>query len=83
MEVAAAGHWQAITAPRFAEADYHGEHRALARVLGSCALRETLIEGGSNSFTCLPGTLAQKVHQSHPAVARAGDATIADHARTL
>ena len=81
--VAAAGHWLEITTPLFAEADYHGAPDALARVLGYLDLRETLIEGGTDAFTCLAGTLAQEVHQSHPAIARAAEAAIAGHARTL
>ena len=81
--IAAAGHWLAITAPLFADADYHGAPDALARVLGYLDLRMTLIEGGTDAFTCLAGTLAQEVHQSHPAIARAAEAAIAGHARTL
>lgn len=81
--VAAAGHWLAITTPLFAEADYHRAPDALARVLGYLDLREALIEGGTDAFTCLAGTLAQEVHQSHPAIARAAEAAIAGHARTL
>lgn len=81
--VAAADHWLAITAPMFAEADYHKESDALARVVGYLDLRETLIEGGTDAFTCLAGTLAQEVHLSHPAIARAAEAAIAGHARTL
>jgi TetR/AcrR family transcriptional repressor of nem operon len=81
--VAAAGHWLAITEPLFAEASYHDASDALARVLGYLDLREALIEGGTDAFTCLAGTLAQEVHQSHPAIARAAEAAIAGHARTL
>ena len=81
--VAAASHWLAITAPLFAAADYHAAPDALARVLGYLDLRETLIEGGTDAFTCLAGTLAQEVHLSHPAIARAAEAAIAGHARTL
>lgn len=81
--VAAAGHWLAITTPLFADADYHRAPAALARVLGYLDLREALIDGGTDAFTCLAGTLAQEVHQSHPAIARAAEAAIVGHARTL
>lgn len=81
--VSAAGHWLSITAPLFAEADYHRAPDALTRVLAYLDLRETLIEGDTDAFTCLAGTLAQEVHQSHPAIARAAEAAIAGHARTL
>ena len=52
-------------------------------MLGYLDLRESLIEGGTDAFTCLAGTLAQEVHQSHPAIARAAEAAIVGHARTL
>ena len=81
--VAAAGHWLAMTAPLFAEAEYHRVPDALDRVLAYLDLRETLIAGGTDEFSCLAGTLAQEVHQSHPAIARAAEAAIAGHARTL
>lgn len=81
--VAAAGHWLAITAPLFADAGYHALPVALDRVLAYLDLREALIEGGTDAFTCLAGTLAQEVHQSHPAIAQAADQAIIGHARTL
>lgn len=83
MGVAAAERWLAVTAPLFATAAYHAAPDALARVLGYLDLREQLIEGGSDAFTCLAGTLAQEVHLSHPAIARAAAAAIVGHARTL
>ncbi len=81
--VAAAGHWLESTAPLFAAADFHRAPDALTRVLGYLDLRETQIEGGTDAFTCLAGTLAQEVHCSHPAIARAAEAAIVGHARTL
>ena len=35
-----------------------------------------MIEGETDAFTCLAGTLAQEVHQSHPKIARAAEAAI-------
>lgn len=81
--VAAAEHWVAVTAPLFERALYHAEPDALARVLAYLDLRERLIAGETDAFTCLAGTLAQEVHQSHPAIARAAEAAIGGHARTL
>lgn len=81
--VAAAEHWGAVTAPLFAAAGYHAAPDALARVLAYLDLRETMIEGASDAFTCLAGTLAQEVHQSHPKIARAAQAAIEGHAVTL
>jgi TetR/AcrR family transcriptional repressor of nem operon len=81
--VAAAEHWLAMTSPLFAEADYHALPDALARVLSYLDLREALIEGDIDAFTCLAGTLAQEVHQSSPAIAHAADQAIVGHAKTL
>src|SRR6478672_3154119 len=38
------------------------------RVLAYLDLRSQLIEGGTDEFSCLAGTLAQEVHISHPAI---------------
>lgn len=81
--IAAAHHWSAVTEPMFAEAPYHAKRDALGRVLAYLDLREAMIEGDTDAFTCLAGTLAQEVHQSHPMIARAAQAAIEGHARTL
>ena len=81
--IAAAEHWSAVTEPFFAAADYHAKPNALSRVLAYLDLRETMIDGDVDAFTCLAGTLAQEVHQSHPKIARAAQAAIEGHARTL
>jgi len=81
--VAAAEHWIAVTSPLFEGADYHGRPDALARLLGYLDMREAMIEGDTDAFTCLAGTLAQEVHQSHPKIARAAGAAIEGHAQTL
>lgn len=81
--VAAAEHWSAVTAPLFEKADYHCKPDKLSRLLGYLDLREAMIDGGIDTFTCLAGTLAQEVHQSHPSIARAAEASIESHVRTL
>lgn len=81
--VAAAEHWSAVTGPVFEKADYHDRPDALGRLLRYLDLREGMIEGGTDAFTCLAGTLAQEVHQSHPRIARAAEASIEGHAQTL
>jgi TetR/AcrR family transcriptional repressor of nem operon len=81
--IAAAEHWAAVTQPLFDGADYHSEADALGRVLAYLDLREALIEGDTDAFTCLAGTLAQEVHLSHPKIARAAEAAIEGHAQTL
>ena len=81
--VAAAEHWAAVTDPVFEGADYHSSPDPVARLLGYLDLREAMIEGEADAFTCLAGTLAQEVHQSHPKIARAAEAAIEGHAKTL
>ena len=81
--VAAAEHWAAVTGPLFEGADYHSSPDALGRLLAYLDLREAMIEGETDAFTCLAGTLAQEVHQSHPKIARAAEAAIEGHAQTL
>jgi TetR/AcrR family transcriptional repressor of nem operon len=81
--IAAAEHWAAVTQPLFDGAGYHREADALGRVLAYLDLREALIEGDTDAFTCLAGTLAQEVHLSHPKIARAAEAAIEGHAQTL
>ncbi len=81
--VAAAQHWTAMTAPLFEGAPYHGKETALERVLDYIDFRKSIIRGELAEFTCLAGTLAQEVHTSHPAIARAAGASITDHAATL
>lgn len=81
--VAAAEHWGAVTSPLFEGADYHGRPDALGRLLAYLDMREAMIDGETDAFTCLAGTLAQEVHQSHPNIARAAKAAIEGHAQTL
>jgi TetR/AcrR family transcriptional repressor of nem operon len=81
--IAAAQHWSAVTEPFFAAADFHAEPTPLGRILAYLDLREAMIEGDADAYTCLAGTLAQEVHQSHPKIARAAQAAIEGHARTL
>ncbi|WBY18144.1 TetR/AcrR family transcriptional regulator (plasmid) [Erythrobacteraceae bacterium WH01K] len=81
--IAAAGHWVTLTAPAFEEADYQGEETPLKRLLAYLDLRAAMITGDTDAFTCLAGTLAQEVHQTHPRIARASDAAIRAHSLTL
>jgi TetR/AcrR family transcriptional regulator, transcriptional repressor for nem operon len=81
--VAAAGHWTEMTAPLFEGAPYHQPESALQRVLGYIDFRKAIIRGELAEFTCLAGTMAQELHTSHPAIARASGASITGHAATL
>jgi TetR/AcrR family transcriptional regulator, transcriptional repressor for nem operon len=80
---AAAQRWTTITAPFFEVAPYHRQATALDRVLAYIDFRIEMIGGELAEFTCLAGTLAQEVHTSHPAMARAAGDAITGHADTL
>jgi TetR/AcrR family transcriptional regulator, transcriptional repressor for nem operon len=80
---AAAQHWTDITAPFFESAPYHQPTQALDRVLAYLDFRKSMIGGELAEFTCLAGTLAQEVHTSHPAIARAAGGAISGHASTI
>jgi TetR/AcrR family transcriptional regulator, transcriptional repressor for nem operon len=81
--VAAARHWTEITEPLFKGAPYHSPQSALGRILAYIDFRKAIIGGELAKFTCLAGTLAQEVHTSHPAIARAAGDAITAHAATL
>jgi TetR/AcrR family transcriptional repressor of nem operon len=60
-----------------------GGATARERVLAYLDLREQIIEGGTDEFSCLAGTLAQEVHISHPAIRDAAAHAIEVTAATL
>ena len=81
--VAAAEHWSAMTGAMFAEAPYHAPTDALTRVLAYVDFRRAILQGEMAEFTCVAGTMAQEVHDTHPAIAAACGASITGHAGTL
>lgn len=81
--VAAAEHWSETTDALFAAAPYHEDADPAARVLDYVEFRKALLQGGTPDYTCLVGTMVQEVHQSHPEIRAACDASISGHAATL
>lgn len=81
--VAAADRWAEAAAAVFADAPYHDAGDPLDRLLGYVRFRRSIIRGDIAGFTCLAGTMAQEVHQSHPAIRDACAAAILGHAATL
>ncbi|MDE2362419.1 MAG: TetR/AcrR family transcriptional regulator [Hyphomicrobiales bacterium] len=81
--VAAADHWSATTSDYFRTADFHRHADPLDRILGYVDLRRQLVRGALADFTCLVGTMAQEVYQSHPAIRDACGRSISAHAATL
>lgn len=83
LAIAAAEHWSATTGALFAGADYHGEADPVDRVFGYLALRDQLVAGPPEQFTCLVGTMVQEAFADHPDVRDACGASILGHAATL
>lgn len=63
--------------------DMVGGGTARERVLAYLDLRSQMIEGGTDEFSCLAGTLAQEVHISHPAIRDAAAQAIESTAATI
>ncbi|MEZ5809851.1 MAG: TetR/AcrR family transcriptional regulator [Rhizobiaceae bacterium] len=83
LAIATARHWSETTGAMFAAAPYHQPDDPLERFLGYIQLREAIIGGSTDAFTCAAGTMAQETHLSHPAIRDAARAAIFDHAATL
>jgi TetR/AcrR family transcriptional repressor of nem operon len=83
LAVAAADYWSEVTGEMFAEAAYHQHADPLDRVFGYLDLRAALISGAPAEFTCLVGTMAQEIFQTHPTIRQACFASIGGHAETL
>jgi len=83
LAIAAADHWSMTTGALFAGAEYHGANAPVDRVLGYLTLRDHLVAGRPEQFTCLVGTMAQEVFADRPDVRDACGASILGHAATL
>jgi len=83
LAIESASHWSELSSALFAVAPYHRLADPLERVLGYLDFRRQLLVGELPEITCLAGTLVQEVYESHPDIARACEASICEHAKTL
>jgi TetR/AcrR family transcriptional regulator, transcriptional repressor for nem operon len=83
LAIAAADYWSEVTSGLFASASYHLPADPLKRVLAYVDFRKAMLRGELPEFTCLVGTMAQEVYETHPAIRDACNASIRDHAETL
>lgn len=83
LAIAAAGYWSETTGALFEAAPYHRHEDPLDRVLGYIDFRASLLKGRTPEFTCLVGTMVQEVHDTHPRIRAACDASIGGHAETV
>jgi TetR/AcrR family transcriptional regulator, transcriptional repressor for nem operon len=81
--VAAANHWTAVTAPLFANADYHQPADPLDRLIAYLDFRTAIANGPLEAFTCFAGTTVQETFASSDPIRVAAGASILDHAATL
>lgn len=81
--VAAANHWDAYTAPLFANAEYQQLADPLDRILGYLDFRAAIADGPLESFTCFVGTTVQETFAASDAIRAACGATIGAHADRL
>lgn len=81
--VAAAAYWAETTSAFFQDAPYHDHADPYDRIIGYVEFRKQIIDGDLAEFTCLVGTMAQEVYDTHPAIRDACAASIFGHAATL
>jgi TetR/AcrR family transcriptional repressor of nem operon len=78
--VAAAAHFAANADALFDAAPYTHLADPRDRVLGYVDFRRAILQGELPQFTCLLGTMAQEVYETHPAIRGACDRYISEHA---
>jgi TetR/AcrR family transcriptional regulator, transcriptional repressor for nem operon len=79
-----AGHWNASTGALFRTAPFQAAPDPLDRLLAYIDFRRALLAGRSlPEFTCLMGTMAQELYETHPDLRDACERGIASHAATL
>jgi TetR/AcrR family transcriptional repressor of nem operon len=81
--VAAAHRWTELTAPLFADADYHRHEDPVDRILGYLDFRAAIAQGPLEAFTCFAGTTVQEAFAASEPIRSACGASITDHAATL
>ena len=81
--VALADYWSTSTGGFFAEAPYHHHARAIDRVLGYIDLRQALISGAPEEFSCVAGTMVQESFLTSDAIRQACEASIFGNAKAL
>ncbi|HEX9390346.1 MAG TPA: helix-turn-helix domain-containing protein [Usitatibacteraceae bacterium] len=83
LAVSAAQHFADMADSRFATAPYRGLSDPLARLLGYVEFRRAILQGKLPEFTCLLGTMVQETYDSHPAIRKACERHISEHAASL
>jgi TetR/AcrR family transcriptional regulator, transcriptional repressor for nem operon len=83
LALAAADHFAAMAEGAFAAGPYRRAADPRDRVLGYIDFRASLMRGELPDFTCLLGMMVQETYDTHPAIRKACDRHINDHAKTV
>ncbi len=81
--LAAAARFAARADALFDAAPYRALKDPAARVFGYIAFRKAILQGELPEFTCLLGTMVQEAYETHPAIRRACERYISEHADRL
>jgi TetR/AcrR family transcriptional repressor of nem operon len=81
--IAAAAHFAARADALFDAAPYRALPDPAARALGYIDFRKAALHGELPQFTCLLGTMVQEAYETHPAIRKACDRYISEHADRL
>jgi TetR/AcrR family transcriptional repressor of nem operon len=79
----AAAHFSAMAEQVFAAAPYRALADPLDRLLGYVDFRKAILRGELPEYTCLFGTMVQETYDTHPAIRRACEKGISEHAASL
>jgi TetR/AcrR family transcriptional repressor of nem operon len=80
LALAAAAHFAAMAEGLFAAAPYRALADPLDRVIGYVKFRRAILQGDLPEFTCLLGTMVQESYATHPAIRKACDRYMSEHA---
>lgn len=83
LAIAAAAHFGAGADTLFSTAAYRALPDPVDRLLGYVDFRKAILQGGLPEFTCLLGTMAQEVYDTHPAIREACNKYISQHTAVL
>ena len=83
LALAAAVHWDVLSAQVFAAAPYHSAADPLSRLIAYVEFRKAILTGDLPDFTCFAGTIVQEAYRTHPDVSAACARNIAGHAKAL
>ena len=83
LAVATARHFADMADSVFSAAPYTALPDPLARLLGYVDFRRAILQRKLPEFTCLLGTMVQETYETHPAIRKACDRHIGEHAATL